>query len=213
VWKWACAKSILKKYFENTILFCIWNTFWRVFYFLIFKILPKSILFGIFKILLKSILHNTACVPMNRRVEVTRHRARATAQLTQLMSSSCCSRHAASGESQGCGTFWTVFCIIRTYFHISGIVCHRSMWVTGEWICEWFMSLSSGSSPLETKRTLLLIRSKYDEYLFTKICSYNSRPFFELYMTLLIFLSVSLSYRISVFSCVSRVGASTFPYA
>ena len=140
---------------------------------------------------------------MNRRVEVTRHRARATAQLTQLMSSSCCSRHAASGENQGCGTFWTVFCIIRTYFHISGIVCHRSMWVTGEWICEWFMSLSSGSSPLETKRTLLLIRSKYDEYLFTKICSYNSRPFFELYMTLLIFLSVSWSYRISVFSCVS----------
>ena len=25
--------SILKKYFENTILFCIWNTFWKVFLF------------------------------------------------------------------------------------------------------------------------------------------------------------------------------------
>ena len=47
VWKIFC-RSILKKYFENTILFCIWNTFWKVFYFVIFKILSKSI------------LHNTA---------------------------------------------------------------------------------------------------------------------------------------------------------
>ena len=53
-------RSILKKYFENTILFCILNTFWKVFYFVIFKILSKSILFGIFKILSKSILHNSA---------------------------------------------------------------------------------------------------------------------------------------------------------
>jgi hypothetical protein len=43
-------QSIFEKYFQNAILFVFEITFWKLFY------------FGIFKILLKSILHNTVCI-------------------------------------------------------------------------------------------------------------------------------------------------------
>jgi hypothetical protein len=60
-------------------------------------------------------------MPVNSCAEVTGHGASATAQLTQLMSSCCCSCLAESGVRQGSGPFWTIFRINRTYSRFAEI--------------------------------------------------------------------------------------------